>query len=383
MNLKQLAGKVREAVKGDEPFASPPASPAKPFDWDSPAPATFDSMRPSKPVTEAAPRPEPRPSPTREPAVREAAPRSAAPKPEIGRTSDVRLGPPPENAEAAGRAGRWKASATVPDLGNVYKEAGIESPLHGYGVDKLTDMLASPHLANATRDVRATAVQVALEAARIPLRDIIDDALLRSKALAAFEADKAFDLQASQMRAERRAQVLRDQVDAFRRQKDTEIGELKRTIDAADQALSQLRARKRREEERLHRIVTHFVEPRPAVAAAPVAARPATPAPTPPPARVPAPASASPSTPAASAAAPTVIVSPSSNPTATPVTGAPSGPPAPGADTKSTSPDRPPATTAAGGASTSASATGAASPSNPAGPPAEDATPTGSSKARS
>jgi hypothetical protein len=291
---------------------------------------------------------------------------------------------PPESAEAAGRAGRWKASATVPDLGNVYKEAGIESPLHGYGVDKLTDMLASPHLASATRDVRATAVQVALEAARIPLRDIIDDALLRSKALAAFEADKAFDLQASQMRAERRAQVLRDQVDAFRRQKDTEIAELKRTIDAADQALSQLRARKRREEERLHRIVTHFVEPRPAVSAAPVAARPATPpAPTPPPARVTAPTSPSPVTPAPSAAAPTVIVSPSSNPTTTPVTGAPSGAPASGVDTKPTSPARPPATTAPAGAATSASTTGPTSPSSPAGPPAEDATPAGSSKARS
>ena len=130
-------------------------------------------------------------------------------------------------------------------------------------MDKLTEMLGSPHLAGASREVRATAAQVALEAARVPLRDIIDDALLRSKALAAFEADKAFDLQASQMRAERRAQVLRDQVDVFRRQKNAEIEELKRTIDAADSALAQLRARKRREQERLHRVVTHFVEPRP------------------------------------------------------------------------------------------------------------------------
>jgi hypothetical protein len=123
--------------------------------------------------------------------------------------------------------------------------------------------------------VRATAAQVALEAARVPLRDIIDDALLRAKALAAFEADKAFELQLLQMRAERRAQVLRDQVDAFRKQKNAEIEELKRTIDASDQAFAQLRARKRREEERLHRIVTHFVEPRPAVSAQPaVAPRP-------------------------------------------------------------------------------------------------------------
>jgi hypothetical protein len=332
MNLKQLADKVRDAVKGDEELGGPPpASPARPVDWD--AAAGLDPLRTSRPLPEGTPlRAEARPPASREPAVREAAPpRPAAPKPEIGRTSDVRLGAPPEGAEGAGRAGRWKASATVPDLTTVYKEAGIESPLHGYGVDKLTDMLASPHLATASRDVRSTAVQVALEAARIPLRDIIDDALLRSKALAAFEADKAFDLQASQMRAERRAQVLRDQVDAFRRQKNAEMDELKRTISESDQALAQLRARKRREEERLHRIVTHFVEPRPAVAAAPAVARPAAPAPPAATPRGPAAPAATPVTtpavPPAAVAAPTTagpgVTAPANPPASAPPAAAP------------------------------------------------------------
>jgi hypothetical protein len=281
MNLKQLAGKVRHAVKGSaDPDAPEPGSATQPFGWDT-TQGGFDALRPpAAPGPGGGPRGEARPAVAKD-AARDAAPRPETRRPDIGRTADVRPGT--ENTEGAGRAGRWKASTTVPDLGTVYKEAGIESPLHGYGVDKLTDMLASPHLAHASREVRATAAQVALDAARVPLRDIIDDALLRSKALAAFEADKAFDLQASQMRAERRAQVLRDQVDAFRRQKNAEIDDLRRGIDAADQALAQLRARKRREEERLHRIVTHFVEPRPAVAAAPpVAARPAAPVAAPP-----------------------------------------------------------------------------------------------------
>lgn len=272
MNLKQFAGKVRHAVTGPEDSAEPETATERPFNWDA-SEAGIDALRPQAPPPPAF-RPDAKPGASKDPAHREPA-KAEGRRPEIGRTADVRLGA--EAPEGTGRAGRWKASATVPDLATVYKEAGIESPLHGYGVDKLTDMLGSPHLASATREVRATAAQVALEAARVPLRDIIDDALLRSKALAAFEADKAFDLQASQMRAERRAQVLRDQVDVFRRQKNAEMDELKRTIDAADQSLAQLRARKRREQERLHRIVTHFVEPRPAVAAPPpIAARPAT-----------------------------------------------------------------------------------------------------------
>lgn len=280
MNLKQLAGKVRHAVKGSaDPDEPEPGSGTRPFSWDT-APGGFDALRPpAAPAPGAGPRPETKPVVARDQAPRDVAPRPETRRPDIGRTADGRPGT--ENTEGAGRAGRWKASTTVPDLATVYKEAGIESPLHGYGVDKLTDMLASPHLAQASREVRATAAQVALDAARVPLRDIIDDALLRSKALAAFEADKAFDLQASQMRAERRAQVLRDQVDAFRRQKNAEIDDLKRGLDAADQALAQLRARRRREEERLHRIVTHFVEARPAVAAPPPVARPAAPVATP------------------------------------------------------------------------------------------------------
>jgi len=282
MNLKQLAGKVRHAVKGSaDPVEPEPGSATRPFSWDTP-PGGFDALRPPPaPAPGGGPHAEAKPVVARDQAPRDVAPRPETRRPDIGRTADARLGA--ESTEGAGRAGRWKTSTTVPDLATVYKEANIESPLHGYGVDKLTDMLASPHLAQASREVRATAAQVALDAARVPLRDIIDDALLRSKALAAFEADKAFDLQASQMRGERRAQVLRDQVDAFRRQKNAEIDELRRGIDAADQALSQLRARKRREEERLHRIVTHFVEPRPAVAAPPpVVARPAAPVPAPP-----------------------------------------------------------------------------------------------------
>jgi hypothetical protein len=312
MNLKQFAGKMRDAVKGPEEDSSAPetAGTERPFSWDAPDGGIAAVHTPAPQVV----RPEAKPPVAKEAAPREA-PRPDVRRPDIGRAADVRLGG--ETPEGTGRAGRWKASATVPDLATVYKEAGIESPLHGYGVDKLTEMLGSPHLASASRDVRATAAQVALEAARVPLRDIIDDALLRSKALAAFEADKAFDLQASQMRAERRAQVLRDQVDVFRRQKQAEMEELKRTTDAADNALAQLRARKRREQERLHRVVTHFVEPRPAVATPALAPRPAAAVPTPAP---------SPSAPPPTPSAPVRAVGASTLPPS-PAPLAPLGPP--------------------------------------------------------
>ena len=290
MNLKQIAGRVRQMVDRPED-SSEPAGARRVFKWDA-LEAGIHALRTPKPPQQGRPagaearteiKGEARPAPVSEPVLRVPSRPEARP-PEPDRSSRGRSAA--DNTEAAGRAVRWKVPATVPDLTTIYKEVGIESPLHGYGVDKLAEMLDSPHLASASHEVRASTVLVALEAARVPLRDVIDDALLRSKALDAFEADKALDLQALKMRAERRAQVLRDQVEALRRQKNGEIEELRRSMEAAEQSLAQLRARKRREEERLHRVVTTFVEPRPAVAPpapVPAPARSAAPAPPVPP----------------------------------------------------------------------------------------------------
>jgi hypothetical protein len=257
MNLKDLAGRVRLMVGGTE--GSPETSGPQPaLQWEAlgmesatarPAQATPAERGPSS-TPPAQSKPEARgPIADRGP-----------------------WRPGPDGVDAAGRALRWKSAATVPDLATIYKEAAIEPPLHGYGVDKIDQMLNSPRLASSTREVRSIAALVALEAARVPLRDLMDDAVLRSKALAAFEADKAFELHMIQTRAERRAQALRDQVESFRRQKKAEIEELQRRVSAAEQSLAQLRVRRRREEDRLHRLVTHFVEPRPAVMASPAPA---------------------------------------------------------------------------------------------------------------
>jgi TolA-binding protein len=145
----------------------------------------------------------------------------------------------------------------------VYAEAGITSPAHGYGVDKVAEMLANPHLGSRPRDVRATAALAALEAAQVPLRDVIDDAVLRHKALAAFEAAKALEVQAVKTRSRARIDALQEQVRVFLAARNGEIDTLNRAVQAARQQLAQLQSRKQREEDRLLRVVTHFVEPRP------------------------------------------------------------------------------------------------------------------------
>ncbi|PYQ54102.1 MAG: hypothetical protein DMF78_07230 [Acidobacteria bacterium] len=89
---------------------------------------------------------------------------------------------------------RSDVAMEVEDFGAVYDEAGVAIPDHGYGVDKVAEMLQGKRLSALGREVRATAVLAALEAAQVDVTDVIADAVKRDKALDAFEAAKEREL---------------------------------------------------------------------------------------------------------------------------------------------------------------------------------------------
>ena len=150
--------------------------------------------------------------------------------------------------------------ADVADFGAVYQEAGIELPLHGYGIDKVAEMLESKRLASMGREVKAAAVLAALEAASVPVRDVIKDAVLRDNALDVFEAAKDQEVKGLRQQAEARIAAIKEEIDAFLREKNAEIESLKKASEGAQKALLDLQVRKSREEERLHDVVSHFIE---------------------------------------------------------------------------------------------------------------------------
>jgi hypothetical protein len=158
------------------------------------------------------------------------------------------------------RVARSGVPASVEDFAAVYQEAGIELPPHGYGVDKVGEMLESKRLAPLGREVKATAVLAALEAAQVGVRDVIQDAVRRDGALDAFESAKEREVQDLRERSETRVKTIKEEIERFLREKNTEIEGLKQAADAAGQAFAQLQARKHREEERLYEVVAHFVE---------------------------------------------------------------------------------------------------------------------------
>lgn len=169
---------------------------------------------------------------------------------------------PPEAFEAAEprRITRSDVPADVVDFGAVYAEAGIELPLHGYGIDKVAEMLEGKRLANLSREVKATAVMAAIEAAGVPLRDVIQDAVKRDKALDAFEAAKGREIQELHARTETRTFEIKAEIDGFLKERNAELEKLKAAEESANRAFLELQTRKRREEDRLASLVGHFLE---------------------------------------------------------------------------------------------------------------------------
>ncbi|HET8647063.1 MAG TPA: hypothetical protein VFO85_16320, partial [Vicinamibacteria bacterium] len=115
-------------------------------------------------------------------------------------------------------------------------------------------------LATLNREVRATAVMAALEAAGAPVREVIQDGVRRDAALDAFEAAKEAELRELQRQSQERVKAIKEEIDEFLRAKNAEIEELKRATEAAEKAFTSLQARKRKEEERIHEVVAHFIE---------------------------------------------------------------------------------------------------------------------------
>jgi hypothetical protein len=153
--------------------------------------------------------------------------------------------------------------ADVSDFAVVYKGAAVQAPSHGYGIDRIADMLAHGSLAGLDKSVKASAVLAALDAAGVSIDDVIHDGMLRYRALVAFEAAKELELQQVRPRSERKVAELRAKVAAFEKEKQAEIDALTREAAAAVSTLTRLQTRQRAEEERFHRTVSLFVEPLP------------------------------------------------------------------------------------------------------------------------
>jgi hypothetical protein len=73
---------------------------------------------------------------------------------------------------------------------DIYRTAGIMVPRKGYSIKKVVEMLNSEHIRNLTKDMKRVAVLMALDAAGVPIAEVLQDAKSRQQALDAHEAEQ-------------------------------------------------------------------------------------------------------------------------------------------------------------------------------------------------
>lgn len=69
------------------------------------------------------------------------------------------------------------------EFDQIYMNAAVKPPTIPYGILKVVDMAASPHLEGMSPEAKRSALLMALEAAGVEIEDLLQDALVRQRAL--------------------------------------------------------------------------------------------------------------------------------------------------------------------------------------------------------
>jgi hypothetical protein len=77
--------------------------------------------------------------------------------------------------------------SSAASFGEIYKAAEIPDAPGGYSILKISEMLQSEHIRSMPADVKKSSILVALDAAKVDIKDVIQDAVRRDRALDTFE----------------------------------------------------------------------------------------------------------------------------------------------------------------------------------------------------
>jgi len=159
-----------------------------------------------------------------------------------------------------------KFSAPVANPGSfedIYQAAEIPSAPQGYSILKIAEMLQSEHIRSQPADVKKSSVLVALDAAGVDIKDVIQDAVRRDRALDGYERVQqraVDDLEARKSKENAQIQADLDRMIAEQRAK------IQKNNDDVTQAKEQFfgwRLKKQQEEKRIADAVGYFVTENP------------------------------------------------------------------------------------------------------------------------
>ena len=106
--------------------------------------------------------------------------------------------PAPRSYDSRPRVSHGEPSGaqwTLLALEDVYRATGLIDLRTGYNIQKVVDMLHNSHIRNLPDEMRRASILMALDAASIPVEDVLRDARLRLEALSKYESEQQKRLQ--------------------------------------------------------------------------------------------------------------------------------------------------------------------------------------------
>ena len=158
----------------------------------------------------------------------------------------------------------------------IYKAAEIPPAPQGYSILKVAHMLESDHIRSLPSDVKKSSVLVALDAAGADIKDVIQDAVRRDRALDTYERVQQRAVEELESKKTQENAQIQAQIDKYLTEQRARIQANNDEIAREKERFAGWRLKKQQEEKKIADTVGYFVSENP-ITTGPVPAQPAAP----------------------------------------------------------------------------------------------------------
>jgi len=145
----------------------------------------------------------------------------------------------------------------------IYNAAEIPPAAKGYSILKVAQMLGSDHIRNLPSDVRKSSILVALDAAGVDVKDVIQDAIRRDRALDSYERVQQRAVEELESCKSKENSDLQAQIDKYVTEQRAKIQANNDEISREKERFTGWRLKKQQEEKKIAEAVGYFVTENP------------------------------------------------------------------------------------------------------------------------
>ncbi len=145
----------------------------------------------------------------------------------------------------------------------IYKAAEIPPAPQGYSILKVAEMLQSEHIRNLPAEVRRSSVLVALDAAGVEIKDVIQDAVRRDRALDGFETVQQRALDELETRKTQENAQIQAEMDRLIAEQKSKMEKNNNEVSQAKERFFGWRLKKQQEEKKISDAVAYFTTENP------------------------------------------------------------------------------------------------------------------------